>query len=302
MKNAINYYYNLYPTSIHQINKSYKCYIQNEEYLLIPYDNSLGDINQIYGLSNYLLQINIPCHKIVKNINGEILTLINNINYILVRILVKNRKINIDDIVFFSSIYVDHKYFNALKRDNWYQMWTKKIDYFEYQISQFGLKYPLIRESINYYIGLAENSISLFSNLENKPYTQLTVGHKRIKKYEDYVDLYNPLNFVVDNRVRNLGEYIKEKFFFSKYTIEDAKRDIGKFKFSNIEYNLLFIRLLYPSYYFDCYEDILNENKKETELIKIIIKDKLYINFLKELYVFVKPFLNEPDIEWIKKT
>ena len=42
-------------------------------------------------------------------------------------------------------------------------MWIRKIDYFEYQISQFGKKYPIIRESFNYYVGLAENGISLLN-------------------------------------------------------------------------------------------------------------------------------------------
>lgn len=302
MKNALNYYYNLYPTSIHQINELYKCYIGNEEYLLIPYNNDLKLVNQIYVLSNYLLQINVPCHRIIKNINGQILTLINNLNYILIKIMVKNKSVNIDDILYFSLISVDKKYFNELNRDDWYQMWTKKIDYIEYQISQFGLRYPVIRESINYYIGMAENSISLFSNLGSDYYLQLSVGHKRIKNYEGSIDLYNPLNLIIDNRVRDLGEYIKEKYFFGKYSIEDAERDISKFNFNNIEYSLLFIRLLYPSYYFDCYEDVMVGNKKEIELVKIISKSKSYISFLKELYIFIKPFSNISEIDWIIKT
>lgn len=302
MKNALNYYYNLYPTSIHQINDSYKCYIQNEEYLLTPCNEDLKHINQIYDLSNYLLQINVPCQKIIKNINGQVLTLINNTNYILIKMLVKNKMVNIEDILYFSHIYVDPKYFNELKKDDWYQMWTKKIDYFEYQVSQFGLRHPVIRESINYYIGMAENSISLFYTLPSHHYQQLYICHKRIKCNDNYVDLYNPLNFILDNRIRNLGEYIKAKFFFSKYTIEDAKGDINRFNLSVTQYNLLFIRLLYPSYYFDCYEQVLEEKKKEIELVKIISKSKAYMVFLKELYLYIKPFSNIPDIDWIIKT
>lgn len=36
-------------------------------------------------------------------------------------------------------------------------MWVQKIDYFEYQVSQMGKKYPVIRESSIYYVGLAES-------------------------------------------------------------------------------------------------------------------------------------------------
>ena len=305
MKNALNYYYNLYPTSIHQINDSYRCYIQSEEYLLMPYQDDFKYINQIYELSNYLLQINVPCHKIIKNINGQILTLINNTNYLLIQILVKNKNLNIDDILYFSAIYVDRKYFNELAKDDWYKMWTQKIDYFEYQVSQFGLRYPIIRESINYYIGMAENSISLFTNiggLHRSNSNLLYVCHKRIKSHDGYFDLYNPLNFILDNKVRNLSEYIKSKFFFSKYTIDDAKGDISKFNLNIFQCNMLFVRLLFPSYYFDCYEQVMEEKKKEIELVKIISKNKSYTNFLKELYIFIKPFSDLPDIEWIIKT
>lgn len=302
MKNVLNYYYNLYPTSIHQINDSYKCYVDSQEYLLIPYNNDLKVVNKIYELNNYLLKINIPCHQIIQNTNGQILTLINNINYILLKTFVKNRSINVDDILFFSSIYVDGKYFSNLIRDDWYQMWTKKIDYFEYQVSQFGIRYPVIRESINYYIGMAENSISLFSNVGGNKRQELVIGHRRIKSSEGIVDLYNPLNFIIDNRVRDLSEYIKEKFFFSKYTIDYARNDIFKFNLSGSEYNLLFARLLFPSYYFDCYERVLNESKNENELLKIISKNDQYIMFLKELYLLLKQFTNIPDIEWIIKT
>lgn len=302
MKNALNYYYNLYPTSIHQINDSYKCYVDDEEYLLTPYNNDIKIVNKIYELSNYLLKINIPCHQIIQNNNGQLLTLINNANYILLKIFIKNRNINVNDILFFSSVYIDKKYFTELIRDDWYQMWTQKIDYFEYQVSQFGIKYPVIRESINYYIGMAENSISLFSNTGSNSEQQLVISHRRIKNNEGIIDLYNPLNFILDSRVRDLSEYIKEKFFFSKYTIEDAKRDISKFNFNSNLYNLLFIRLLFPSYYFDCYEQVLHDNQNENELIKIISKSEQYILFLKELLLWIKQFVDIPDIEWIIKT
>lgn len=302
MKNTLNYYYNLYPTSIHQINESYKCYVENEEYLLTPCYDNLKLINEIYNLSNYLSQINVPCHKIIKNIKGQVLTLINNINYILMKIVVQNNMITTGDILYFSLIYIEPKYLNELKRNDWNHMWSKKIDYFEYQVSQFGLRYPVIRESINYYLGMAENCISLFSYLNINYYPQLSVGHNRIKIREGYLELYNPLNFIIDNRVRDLSEYIKDKFFFAKYTKEEAEADISKFSFNNIEYSLLFVRLLYPSYYFDCYEEVLRGIKDEKELLKIISKSKSYIIFLKNLYNFIKPISNMPDIEWIMKT
>ena len=63
---------------------------------------------------------------------------------------------------------------------------------------------------------------------------------------------------------------------------------------------LLITRLLFPSYYFDIYEDIILKNKKEEELKEIINKRNNITNLLK--YIFDKySNFNIPYIEWIKK-
>ena len=270
MKNALNYYYNLNPTSIHQINKDYRCYINDEEYLLNYYEKNDYMIDEIYELSNYLLNYNIPCHQIILNNNREKVTLINNRPYVLLKIFVKNRIVNSDDLLFFSQLNIDAKNFQSLFKYNWYNLWVKKIDYFEYQISQFGKKYPLIRSSFNYFVGLAESGISLFRNIYNKNEYNFVVSHDRIKINDGLVQLYNPLNFILDNKVRDLSEYIKDKVIFGSYSIEEAKEDIQKIKLSTYEYGLLFSRLLFPTYYFDCYEKIVFGYSDESELLKII--------------------------------
>lgn len=301
MKNVLNYYYNLNPISIHQINKNYKCNVNNEEYLLTLYEKNNYAINEIYELSNYLLKYNVPCHQIILNNNGDVITLINGQPYILLKIFVKNRTVNCDDLLFFSKLNIQPDTFQNLLKHNWYDMWIKKIDYFEYQISQFGKKYPLIRSSFDYYVGLAENGISFFKSIYNGNKYNLVVSHDRIKKNEGLIELYNPLNFILDNKVRDLSEYIKEQFFFSDYSIEKAKQDIYKFGLNSYEYGLFFARMLFPTYYFDCYEEVVFGYYDENELLKIISKNNDYYKFLKELYLYLKPFIVGAEIEWLIK-
>lgn len=301
MKNALNYYYNLNPTSIHQVNKNYRCYINGEEYFLTLYENEPNIIEEILQLNKYLLQIKVPCHQIITNKSGSIITLINNLPYILLKVFVQNRPVNIGDILFFSNLRVDTKYFKNLVRNSWYEMWIKKIDYFEYQISQVGRKYPIIRDSINYYIGLAENSISLSNNLLKNIERDLVVSHRRIKKNDGLIELYNPLNFIIDNRIRDLSEYIKEQFFFNQYSLEEAKRDISQFGLNIELYGILFTRLMFPSYYFDCYEEVIMGKRDEDELVKIINKNEKYIELLKEIYIYLRTFSSLPEIEWLIK-
>ena len=56
-------------------------------------------------------------------------------------------------------------------------MWSYKIDYIETQISENIKKYPIVLESINYFIGLTENAIELSQNVKSDIY----ICHKRFK-------------------------------------------------------------------------------------------------------------------------
>lgn len=304
MKNVLNYYYNLNPTSIHQVNKNYRCYINNEEYFLTLYvENQKNKLDQIYELSNYLLQNQIPCHQIIINNYNQIITLINNEPYILLKIFIKNRTVNVEDVLLFSNINIntDNDRFNLLVKNNWYKLWANKIDYIEYQISQFGKKYPIIRESVNYYIGLAENAVELLGIIEKKFDESTVVSHKRINSNNGTIDFYNPLNFILDNKIRDMCEFIKECFFSSNYSLDDIKLAIYRLNLNDKQYVLLFLRLLFPTYYFDYYEKIIFGKKNESELIKIIDKNQKYLEFLHDIYLYFKNFSNLPEIDWLIK-
>ena len=47
---------------------------------------------------------------------------------------------------------------------------------------------------------------------------------------------------------------------------------------------MLFGRLLFPSFYFDVYENIINDKVDEKEIIIVINKSNSYILFLKNIY------------------
>ena len=95
---------------------------------------------------------------------------------------------------------------------DWKRLWEEKIDYFEYQLSQFGNKHPLIRESFAYYTGYVEMAISLLNDLPKKN-NNLVLTHKRIRGNSTLYDLYDPFNFVIDHKVRDAAEYFKSKIF-----------------------------------------------------------------------------------------
>lgn len=302
MKNAINYYYNLNPSNIRQKGKNYYFDIDNNNYILFPIEEVSIDLKTVYELNIELLNQGFPCHQIVLNVDNKVLTNINQSPYVLTKIFVKNRVTQINDLLIFYNINLDTKKFESLKRNDWKNMWINKIDYFEYQINQTGKKYPLIRESFSYFIGLSETAIQFVDNIFLENNTYFVISHKRFKSDDTLFDTYNPFNFIIDSRVRDISEYYKTMFFKGYNILDDIKKYIIYAGLNNYECNMLFARMLFPTFYFDCYEEIIideNNNKKLLQIINLIEK---YEVFLKEFYLYLKTFTQMPDVEWIIKT
>ena len=290
MKNALNYYYNLNIDNIHQKNKNYYFKVNNLQYMLLECVNE--EINDIYSLNVYLTK-NYPFYKIILNKDNKVITIINETNYILLEINNNIKELNLNEIIKINNISIVN--FNKLKRDNWYTLWTNKIDYFEYQINQIGKKYPIIRESFNYYIGLAETAISLIKIINNES-IYLSLSHKRIN---NVFDLYNPLNLIIDVRIRDICEYFKFCFFENKNIFKELELFLNYNKMSYNESVYFLARMLFPTYYFDLYEKIIANEVKEEEIKKIISKVDKYEKLLKYIYLNFKN--NNLYIDWLEK-
>ena len=298
MKNAINYYYNLNPNEIHQINKTYKFHISNKKYILYPYQRKPEELNQIYELYMYIKSLGIYCHDIILNKDNKIITEINTIPYILLCIYINNRIINVNDIISMANIPITKSNFDRIKRIKWNLLWANKIDYLEYQISQFGKKYEIVRESSDYYIGIVENCISLVSNQKNSK-TIPTISHNRIEIITTTEEFYNPLNFIIDNRIRDISEYIKSQFNNTNEILKTIHEYVYRCRLNVDEIRLLFIRILYPSKYLDMCELILDNKIKEKELLKLINNSREFEHTIKSIYDYIKKYVSLPEIEWL---
>ena len=293
MKNAINYYYNLYPNDIHQNEKGYYFIINQTRYFLTKYSDDPKNIQTIYENHMYLLNQNIYVHPIVLNNQNQILTHINSEPYILMITLYYQNKITVNDIMYFNS-----EINTIAKFPNWAELWSQKNDYLEYQISQLGQKHPIIRESFSYYIGLGETAIELVNSLE-KTNVGLVYSHRRINSNDTQYELYNPLNIVIDYKVRDIAEYLKNKFFNGEDITQDLTNYLNNVRLSTYEYYLFLARLIYPTYYFDLYEEIITDRKDDGEIEKIISKVDDFENIIKRIYHYYKTFLPMNKIDWL---
>lgn len=299
MKNMIAYYYNLYSYDIHQSNDNYKFQVDGVNYILSPCD--ISSIKNAYNLSIKLIKNGVYVHEIVPTVSNEIYIIMNNKSYVLIKKhLYIEEKIGIEDINKFNS-YMLNIQVEKNNDQNWGILWSSKIDYFEYQINQFGKRYPIIRESVSYYIGLAETGISLYMSMtENN--AQYGIVHRRIKTNSTVSDLYDPLNLVTDYKIRDAAEYYKDLFLIEDNILDKIINYFINNQLSSDDCYMFFVRMFYPSFYFDVYEQIIAGKLEESKIKNIIEKTKSYESLLSELYSFLSNYRSMPDIEWLKKT
>lgn len=304
MKNTINYYYNIYPESFSKKDNEYYFYYNNEEYHLIMFNRPYEDINAIYKLNNNMLKRRCLVHEIIVNKDNSIITMINGMPYVLLKLCkYKNDRVFINDINYMQKMTYNIEYDNILLRNNWVDLWCDKIDYYEYQISELGKKYPILCDSLSYFIGLGENAISYMVNNSKIDNINGYVSHKRIRINNGSFEFYNPLNFIIDSRVRDISEYIKNCFINNSLNLYEVFSYLNVSNFTNNEYVLLFSRLLFPTFYFDMYDEIINNNLNEEKIINIIEKTYEYEELLLNIYKYIvyEKRVKLEEIEWLIK-
>jgi len=288
MKNVINYYYGIIVNEFKKRDNSFIFIINDIEFEFIQY---YDDINKLLNIYSILKNYRRNSHDIIINKNNNFITYYENNPYILLKKIKYSKKnIELDDILEYDcNIYIREEL-------NWKKMWKDKIDYYEFQIGENGLKYPLLKQSFGYYLGLSEIAINLLNYVNYKNITYC-ISHKRIEKIDN---LYNPINMIIDNKSRDIAEYIKLKFFSNDIKLEEITNTINKKIFTKDEILLFLARLIYPSYYFDIYEKIYKNKEFEKDLNKIIKKNVEYETFLKQIYNQIKLLYVIPQIEFLE--
>lgn len=298
MKDLLNYYYYIITDRINMINHNYYFFYQNNYFCLYRYNSSLEDINSVFKLNSYMSYNNYKINKIILNKDNHILTIYQGNYYILVLLNINQKKlVDLQEIINFNNRILN---LNILNRTNWLLLWSNKIDNIEYSIIHIMHKYKIIYNSIYYYIGLCENAISYlkFINIKND---NIGICHKRVLSTTTLIDFYNPLNLIIDYRIRDLAEYFKSCFFTKKLSILDIINNFKKIKMSNIDYIFFYIRMLFPSFYFDLYDQILNGKIQEEKILEITKYQDDYEYLLYEIYLVIKKQVNIMGIDWINK-
>ena len=293
MENMIEYYYNIKIDNISKKNNNYIIKSKNNILVLKEIYN-IDNINNIYNLCN-----NLNINTIIYNKENNLFTNINNKLYSL--ILIKRVSIlTLPNISNLSNININ--IIPQLERNNWEILWADRIDFLEEYIYQNINKYPLIRESSDYFIGLSENAISYLVNTKREVQKDNFLDKKVISHISLSNSLYNPFNIIFDHKSRDIAEYIKYSFFIKNTNIYKELDEYFKHNnYSKYGIQVMYSRVLYPNFYFNTIDKIINNELKEQYLNTIINKIEEYQEYLYSIHLYLSKYYYIPLPLWIKK-
>ena len=307
MKNVINYFYNINIDNIRMIEDNYYFVYQGNNFIFQKINDDQLDYQDVYELNKILINNNKEFYKIILNKDSQIITFNNNLRYILMmENIIVDRKFDFLDLLD-TNIVIDKKdgTIEKLNRSNWVNLWSKKIDYFEFCLNSNIHNYNRLKIYANYFIGMGENAINYAKNASNisKPtyHDKLVVSHKRIYKNYTLKDLYNPIYLVLDHPSRDISEYLKMIFLDSSYKDTDIKQFIDEVSFSKYGAMLLLSRMLFPSFFFDDFEKMTANKLDEKKCLSIIDRMNEYEQYVFLIYKLLKSRYDIPEIEWLKK-
>lgn len=290
MKNMLSQYYNLFPDKIYSKKGSIYFFIENDKIIIAKINNSQLDEKEknIKIVIDNFENKNKNISTILKNKKDELVTKYKNKNYILLKINAIDRKITIDDL--------EENNIVEYRENNNSSIEKITIDEIEEKIIEFNNEYAMMQRTIDYFIGLAENSVQLLEKSHKKGELKLEANLDDVDKYS-YEELNNPLNFEYIHKEKSISNYIKYNIYEGTIDYEEIEKIINDEKI-NIE--LLYYYLLYPNFYFNDVIKVMKGIKKEICLNKYINNNIVYLEIMKYIYKRKKEKLNKiSDAYWI---
>ena len=206
MNSVINYFYEMNIIDIYKCNDEYIFNYNSNTYKFIRYDRNIEELNEILEISNELRKRNVITNELIYNRFNSYLTNLDGELYILIKEKIREYDISLNDIIYIQNNTLNISLNRNIYKRNYIELWANKIDFYEKKSIDLN-KYELINKSLDYYIGLGENAITYLRNNGVKT-INLVLSHRRLN------DFYNPLNYILDSRARDVAEYIKIHFFY----------------------------------------------------------------------------------------
>lgn len=227
-------------------------YFYKNNYIFYKNRNNYYFISEVKNKKNlyklYYYFINGYFYKIIFNKKGKFISTYQNKDYILLKYIKYNFKL--EDLIYKNKLALSNK----KKLLTWRNIWIDRSNYIEEKYQKIINKYNIIDESIDYFYGLLEAAIYLLRDYQ-KYYDYLYLQHILI----NYFDYFNPCNIKLDVKERDFSNYLKYLFFSNKYKDIYIDKIIIN-NLDNYNFNLILARLIYPDYYFNLLDELIDNN------------------------------------------
>lgn len=288
MKNLINNKYNIKIDKIYNKDNELYFFYENNKYYVYEHIN-----NEVIFLSQEISKYIKINTFILNNENSYITKYKNKLITILKVNDIEDKTLKLEDIINFNKLtYKNIKKYKITKYNPKIDF-KETIDKVENKIIELNKEYPLIQDSINYYIGMSENAITLLDDIYIK---DDAIG---IKKQLSYKNMLNPMNYILTDKQYNYSKYIKTNFYNNELDFNELSQILENNK--DDENIMLFSYLMFRDDYFNIVECIIeNDINNYEELIKkyiIYIKD--YEKILKYCKKELKTIKKIQLIDWI---
>ena len=186
---------------------------------------------------------------------------------------------------------------------NWGELWSERLDYYEIQLRELGYNYQTVLNSFGMFSGLAENAI-LYFNMSKRMFNDnevVGIVHNRMNYPCYLIDYNNPLNLVIDYNIRDIAEYIKAYLLSDAYDVNNVLLLLERLNVNNLMFNLLYSRLMYPTFYFDVFDKIILEDGKDSDIVCVLNVVDKYLDMLNKVYLKFKDKYSMLNVEWLNR-
>ena len=285
--------YNMCPSKIYKKNNTFFFFSNDEKIYILKSNKDKKELDEMVSVSNKMFK-KTSINTFILNTKGEYYTYKDN-EYI---ILLKSNNC-VDSNVTLESI-LKYNIINGepfqLKKIDIISEWEKTIDTIENEMTEYNKEFPIIQESLNYFIGISENAIQMLKEIN---FEINSIGFNISLEEFNCYEMNNPLNLVKVNKMHNVAMYFKYNFYNNYVNYDEIYDIIQNNKKEDLIY--LFCSMLFQKEYFDDVKNILLNNKDEKILFKYIKR----INDYKKMLLNIKNSLHNiseiNEIKWIEK-
>lgn len=262
--NLIFFLYGIKIDCIRQREHEYIFFFNNDFYV---FKECFDTEEKLIFLNKFILTNN-RFHSLIKNRYSRFLSSFNNSFYILMKVRIRtNRFVVLDDVLENNLILstIDERTLN------WTRLWKEKVDQVELYINKVNLEINNLA-IINYFLNLSDLAINYFNEHIRTDLVPLTLCHKRMSVNLDLYGYYSVVDVVFDHYMRDVAEFIKCDIY------SDKMLDINKYKSieGSRDIHLLISRLLFPTYFFDIFDDYVLNNKSFDNFYKHFLNLELF--------------------------